>query len=266
MKKLIFLMLSVLLVSFSARTESKTNSAMQVNADTLKAKLARAQTLLGQGKSEDASAIYLDLMKNYPAEKEPVRGWIMVNGPKWQGAGPQLMLDTLNKFEKLFPDNIAILFWKGFLQASTGQNEQANQIFEKLIKLQPDTAVNYTANGQVLMEMSRFDEAFQNFEKATQLDPKRWDVFQMKALALAKLKRYDEALATINRALDMKPNYPFIVYYNRACIYSLSGDKKNALDDLKTSFSMNPSLKAQAVKDEDLKSLYDDEEFKKITM
>jgi len=65
--------------------------------------------------------------------------------------------------------------------------------------------------------------------------------------------------------VELAPNQPVNIY-NRACIYCLKGDKANALADLEKAISMNPFFKESARKDEDFKSLYDDEDFKKITL
>lgn len=53
--------------------------------------------------------------------------------------------------------------------------------------------------------------------------------------------------------------------YNRACIYSLKGKKANTIADLERAIGMEPSFREYARTDEDFKSLYDDEDFKKLT-
>ena len=87
----------------------------------------------------------------------------------------------------------------------------------------------------------------------------------MQADALLKLGRYDEAISTYNKAVEIAPEYA-VVIYNRGCAYCRKGDKANALADLKKAISLNPQFKASAPKDEDFKSLWDDEEFKKLTL
>ena len=264
MKKLIFLVFSILLISFSySDAQVSTNQSAQLKGDTLKAKLRKAQSLVRQGNSEEASKIYLSLMESYPDSKEAVQGWIIANAYK-APSGPEFIQNALDQFEKQYPDNIAIVFWKAFLQASTGKNELALENFDKLTKIQPDSAVNHIGKGQVLYTMGRYIEAYEAFERATTVEPKRQDVWGMKALALAKLGRFDEAISSINKGLDLAPNDP-VSTYNRACIYCLKGDRVNALADLKKAISINPSFKKQAIIDEDFKSLYNDEEFKKLT-
>jgi tetratricopeptide (TPR) repeat protein len=81
---------------------------------------------------------------------------------------------------------------------------------------------------------------------------------------LIKIGKLNEALTTVNKAIELSPNDANAVY-NRACIYSLSGDKKKAISDLKKAIELNPELKKYAPSDSDLKSLYDDEGFKELT-
>jgi tetratricopeptide (TPR) repeat protein len=113
--------------------------------------------------------------------------------------------------------------------------------------------------------MNRNEEALKAFEKATSLDPKRFDVWGMQADALSKLGKYNEAISIYSKAIEINPNYAGIIY-NRGCAYCRKGDKLNALADLKRAISLNPQLKAYAPKDEDFKSLWDDEDFKKLTL
>jgi tetratricopeptide (TPR) repeat protein len=83
----------------------------------------------------------------------------------------------------------------------------------------------------------------------------------MKAMELAKLEKFDEAIATLGKGIEINPNFP-VNFYNRACIYSLKGDKANAIKDLKQAITMNPDFKKSAVTDEDFKSLWENDEFK----
>jgi tetratricopeptide (TPR) repeat protein len=134
----------------------------------------------------------------------------------------------------------------------------------RLIKIQPDTALNYIVKGQALYAMGKYKEAYKAFNKATSLDPKRVDVWGMKAGALAKMGKFTKAIAAADKGLETAPDNP-VGMYNRACIYSLKGDKAHALADLKKAISLDPSFKESARKDEDFKNLYSDEEFMKLT-
>lgn len=231
--------------------------------DSLKAGLLRAKHLAQQGKKEEASKIYTNLMEIYLEDKEPVKQWLILNMRRVP-TGEEEAIQSLDQLGELYQKNLAIVFWRMFLEAEHGRNEAAMEDVEKLIKLQPDSAINWVAKGQICAEMKQFEEASKAFEKATTLDPKRGDVWGMKAGVLAKLGRFDKALSSANKGIELMPGF-FVGIYNRACVYSLKGDKANALADLKKAIELNPSIKQHARTDEDFKNLFDDEDFKNLT-
>jgi tetratricopeptide (TPR) repeat protein/putative intracellular protease/amidase len=239
-------------------------SEAQVKTDTIKATLIKAQNLFKEGKAEEASKIYTSLMESHPDNREAVQGWIIAN-MKRTPTGEEEMIKSLEELGKKYPTNTGIIFFKAFIEGEYGHNEEALIDIDRLIKIQPDTALNYIAKGQTLYSMEKYEESFNSFDKATSLDPKRPDVWGMKAGALAKMGKFDEAIVSVTKGLELAPDDPTGIY-NRACIYSLKGDKANALADLKKAVSMNPSFKEYARKDEDFKSLWDDEDFKKLTL
>jgi len=260
MKNLVSLMILVSVIVLPQITEAQTISNQQ---DTLKAALMRAQSLAKQGNTEEASKIYTDLMGNFPDNRDAVQGWLMIN-MKRTATGEEEAIKQLEELAKSYPKNTGILFFKAFLNAEYNHSEEAMKDIEKLIRIQPDTALNYILRGQVLSRMKEYQGAFEAFDRATSLDPKRFDVWNMKAVSLSKLGKLDDALTAIDKAVEMAPKHP-VNFYNRACIYSLKGDKANALADLEKAISMSVSFKKSAINDEDFKSLYDDEEFKKLT-
>lgn len=266
MKKTIFSLISFLVIVFNFNSEAQVNASQKEPSeiDSLKAYLQEAQLLTKQGHPEEASKIYLKVIENYPDNREAVQGWFIANMRRSSSGGEGAM-KLMEELGNSYPDNTAIIFWKAFIEAETGQNEAALMDIDRLIKIQPDDALNFILKGQVLYALEQYTEAWQAFDRATTLDPSRWDVCGMKANSLAKIGKFDDAIIAINKGLELAPDEPVNIY-NRACIYSLKGDKANALADLQKAISMNPYFKESARKDEDFKSLYDDEDFKKLIL
>ena len=223
----------------------------------------KARQLMMQGQKEEANAIFSKLMASEPDNKMAVQYWLIAN-MKRSPTGEMDAIVQLDSLHKLYPKNTGVIFYKIFILAEYGKNEEALAGFEELTRLQPDSALNWIGKGQVLSGMKRHQEAVEAFEKALTLDPKRFDVWGMEAIEMSQLKKYDEALVAINKGIDLNPAYAGNIY-NRACIYCLKGDKIHAMEDLSTALAKMPQLKQQARKDEDLKSLWEDAEFKKIT-
>jgi tetratricopeptide (TPR) repeat protein len=231
--------------------------------DSVNAELFRARSLAMQGNTSDASEICKRIMKSNPGNKDAVRLWLMINMKRTPTAEEDA-IKMLNALEKSYPENSAILFWKSFLQAEHGHNEEALAGFETLTKIQPDTAVNWIAKGQVLQELERYEEAGDAFDKAASLAPERLDIQGMKGIALARQGKYDEAIDAFNKALRVNPDSP-VDLYNRACVFSLKGDRSGALEDLGRAISLNPGFKQSARSDEDFKNLWDDDDFRNLT-
>jgi tetratricopeptide (TPR) repeat protein len=266
MKKFIFCLIFLLVIVCIQKSLACTAADQQTQSqrDTTRAHLQKAMMLTRQGNTVEASKIYIGIIESEPDNREAVQGWLMAN-MKRSPTGEEDAIKSLEELNKAYPKNTGIIFFKAFLEAEYNHNEEALKDIDKLISIQPDTAVNYVLKGQALSAMGKHDESFKAFDRATTLDPKRFDVWGMKAGELAKIGRFDEAILSADKGLDLAPNNPTVIY-NRACIYSLKGDKANALADLKKAISMNPSFKEYARKDEDFKSLFNDEDFKKLTL
>jgi len=202
----------------------------EAQISTFKEELAKAQTLAQQGKTEEASKIYTSLMVSHPDNREAVQGWIIAN-MKRTPTGEEEMIGQLEGLEKLYPKNTAILFFKAYVQGEYKHYDESLATIEKLVTMQPDSASNWGFKGALLSSMNKYEEAISSYNMAIKLDPNQAEYI-----------------------------------YNRGCAYCLKGDKVNALADLKRAISFNPQLKSWAPKDEDFKSLWDDEDFKKLTL
>jgi len=71
--------------------------------------------------------------------------------------------------------------------------------------------------GGVLIELERYEEALEIFEKALEINPDFVDAINNKAITLAKLERNFEALSTFHQAYNIDPDN-FITIENMASI------------------------------------------------
>jgi tetratricopeptide (TPR) repeat protein len=230
---------------------------------TLKDDIAKARNLAQQGNTTEASKIFTDIMGKYPDNREAVQGWLMVN-MKRSPTGEEEAIKQLEDLGVLYPDNTAILFFKSYLQTENKHFDEALGSVEKLLKIQPDSALNWLMKGQILELMNKNDEALTAYRTATNLDPKNPDAWQNLAGLLAKTDKLDEAISSYTSAIQLAPDQA-LFFYNRGCAYCLKGDNNSALCDLGKAISMDSRFKSYATRDEDFTSLWDNEDFKKLT-
>ena len=255
MKRSVLFLIPFLVIVFKLNSEAQVNTSQEdlTKRDSLVAQLKRAQLLTTQSRFDEALKTYTGIIEREPDNRDAVQGWFMAK-MRQTSTGGEGALKLIEDLGKSYPGNTAILFWKSFIEASSGLNDEALRDNDKLIKIFPDDPLNFILRGQVLQAKGDYSESSQAFEKATSLDPSRWDVWGMKAGSLAKTGKYDEAILSINKGIELAPDQS-VNFYNRACIYSIKGDKTNALIDLQKAISMNPAFKGNARKDEDFKKL-----------
>ncbi len=255
MKKLAFFLVPLAAIIISYRSYGQ--------VPTVKDELAKAQALAKEGNTTEASAVYTDIMGKYPNNRDAVQGWLILN-MKRSPTGEEEAIKQLEELEKTYTDNTGIMFFKAFIQAEYNHSDEALATIEKLISIQPDTALNYILKGQLLESVNRDEEAMEALNRATMLDPKNPDAWQIQAGLFLKAEKYDDAILSYDRAIQLAPAQP-VFLYNRGCAYCLKGDLENALADLGKAISINPRFKSSAASDEDYKSLWENEDFKKLT-
>jgi len=261
--KLIFVFLLALTISLGSTAQETKEEQKEQKADSPQSELVKAKSLIQQGNKAEGSKILCSIMATHPDNREAVQFWLIAN-MKRSPTGEIDAVKSLDSLNEVYPKNTGILFFKAFILVEYGKNEEALPIVEHLTIAQPDSADNWILKGQLLQAMDKSIDAVISFDKAIKLNPARTDVYGMKSASLIKIGKLDEALTTVNTAIELSSNNATAIY-NRACIYSLNGNKKEALADLKKAIEINPDLKKYAPTDTDLKSLYDDEEFKKLT-
>ena len=119
-----------------------------------------------------------------------------------------------------------------------------------------------------LYSAGQYAEAVKVLDDVIKNSPTYIPAYIEKGRALKKMGQIKEALAAVNQALAMKPadagfgNLTPTLLYNRACYKALAASPlPDVLADLKQAISGDPTLKADAPKDEDFKSIWDKKEF-----
>ncbi|MGR3292715.1 MAG: tetratricopeptide repeat protein, partial [Candidatus Scalindua sp.] len=144
-----------------------------------------------------------------------------------------------------------------------GQYKKAKDAFEKAAELKPDFADAWINRGIALGDLEQHEEAVKSYDKAIALNSDDEVAWGNKGYELTKSGKYEEAILHHNKAIDLKPDYA-IAWYNKAYAYFLKGEKGKSLENLRKAIELELKWKEYARNDEDLKNLWDNEDFKKI--
>jgi len=172
-------------------------------------------------------------------------------------------LKAYDKAIKIKPDYANAWNSKGICLGELKRYGEALKAFNKSIKIKPDDVWAWYNKGLTLNQLERHEEALKAYDRAIKIKPDYIDSLNQKGIVFILLGRLEEALETFDKIIEIKPDFA-TAWYNKACVYSLKGNKNNALKNLSKAIELDARWKNGAKKDKDFKTLWDDEDFKKI--
>lgn len=167
------------------------------------------------------------------------------------GMEEALQLDPANPFNYSYLARI---------QLCNGHPDEAIDRMRQAIALDPNMAWSYTFLAQILESQARWDEALQNYKTACGVNDTQaeWSVY---AHALWRAGRREDAIKTAKIGAT-KPEAA-VGSYVLACVYALTGYRREALHLLRRSIALGYVPESIAM-DSDLASLRGDPEFKLV--
>ena len=95
-----------------------------------------------------------------------------------------------------------VLIHKGMDKVKRMKYEEALEIFERLIDMNPHIPEAWNNKGVALYRLGRPEESIQCYDRSLALDPENMDAFRNKGLALHSLGRMEEALQAYDTVLQ----------------------------------------------------------------
>jgi tetratricopeptide (TPR) repeat protein len=121
-----------------------------------------------------------------------------------------------------------LMFQEAIASETTGNKEQAVELYLKLIETHPDYAPAYLNIGTLYFLDKKFGRAAEFYRQATEVDPNYCLAFFNYANALEELGCYDESISAYLRALEINPKYDD-AHYNLGLAYQRKQDNRKAL-------------------------------------
>lgn len=112
---------------------------------------------------------------------------------------------TLQELHEIHADDMMDMARAGEMLFAQGQLDQARDIFEGLVALNPHIAHYHTALGCVYLRQKRVDDALNEFNIAIEKNPYDIDAFTNRGEILLTKGKLEEALNDFNKAIDLDP-------------------------------------------------------------
>ncbi|MCP4238076.1 MAG: tetratricopeptide repeat protein [Aestuariibacter sp.] len=120
-----------------------------------------------------------------------------------------------------------------------GRLIDAEQVYRKAIKKQPNFVEAHNNLGNVLVDLERFDDAIRAYRKAVDLKPGHPMLLNNLGNAFQLQGENDKAIKWLNKALDKDPGYGD-AYNNLGHAFSDLGDIDQAISAFRKSIELNP--------------------------
>ena len=123
-----------------------------------------------------------------------------------------LSSDT-SEFKKLIADHkmacagdSRFLIQEAILRNSEGQTQQALQLVDQAIKIDPVNSIAFWWQGHFYYMLSDYNKSLIAFTRSLELDPKNSDAAEGKGESLSALSRSDDAISSYSEAIKLDPS------------------------------------------------------------
>lgn len=185
-----------------------------------------------------AAENYLKYVQSQP--ENPLSGWLKLAQTYQNLKDTEKAIAAYREALKIRPDDIKSNYSLAQLLSSSGQYEEAEAVFKKLISINPQDAVTYY--NQIIQMYDRagqYEKAIEAARKIIELNPKNEVAIYNLAIMYFKLNRYEEAVKALQDCLNLKNDYIY-AWYNLGLVYNKMNKHQEAVEAFKKYNALAP--------------------------
>jgi len=155
------------------------------------------------------------------------------------------------------------LFKKGVNLMADERLEDAVEVFEQALRIDPDNIETLMKLGYARFHLDDHSESLKVYDRILDIDVTNPEAWNLKGLVHYEQKKYAKALDAVEKAVESDPIYG-MAWYNRGCYQSLLNQVPEALDSLKRSIEIDVKNARKSMRDRDFLNVRTEEGFKRI--
>ena len=121
-----------------------------------------------------------------------------------------------------------------------GDNDQANQLYQKILSTDPQNVDALHYSGVIAMQAGKIDRAIQLIEKAIAIRPDISGFHSNLAMAYKENNQFQPSLDHYNKALSLKPKDP-VILFNLGALHQAFSKYENAQTLYEESYRIDPN-------------------------
>jgi len=155
------------------------------------------------------------------------------------------------------------LFKKGINLMADEKLEDAAQVFEQVLRIDPGNVDALLKLGYARFHLDEHLDALRVYDKILDIDVTNAEAWNLKALVHYEQKNYAKALDSVEKSVESEPTFG-MAWYNKACFLSLLNQIPESIEALKRAIEIDVKNAKRAVKDKDFVNVRVEEGFKRI--
>jgi len=159
--------------------------------------------------------------------------------------------------------NIKKLFKKGVNLMADEKLDDAIEIFEQALRIEPDNVEILMKVGYARFHLEDHLDALKIYDKVLEIDITNPEAWNLKGLVHYEQRKYAKALDAVNKAIDSDKTYG-MAWYNKACFLSLLNQVPESLQALKYAIEIDVKNARKSIRDKDFANVRIEEGFKRI--
>jgi len=145
------------------------------------------------------------------------------------------------KILKKQPDNGAVLHMLGVIHSEHGNYQLAIKYIKKVLQLNSANYHAYYNLGNAFRLNGQSEKAINSYRKVIHIDPYFVDAYHNLGIVLQDRGQLDEAVACYQKAIQLNPNF-YNAYYNLGNIFKAKGQPDEAIACYQKTIELNPNI------------------------
>ena len=155
------------------------------------------------------------------------------------------------------------LFKKGVNLMADEKLEEAVEVFEQALRIDPDNIETLMKLGYARFHLDDHLGAIRVYDKILDIDVTNPEAWNLKSLVHYEQKKFAKALDSVEKAVESDPTYG-MAWYNKACFQSLLNQVPESLESLKRSIEIDVKNARKSIRDRDFLNVRTEDGFKRI--
>ncbi|MGD2250804.1 MAG: tetratricopeptide repeat protein [Candidatus Methanofastidiosia archaeon] len=149
------------------------------------------------------------------------------------------ILKEVEKIDRKSEKNETILSWKGVALVGLQKYEEALQVFDGALKINPENAEAWYNKGVALGNLGKYEEEITCYDEALRINPQDAKAWYNKGVALGNLGKYEETIICYDEALRINPQYAK-AWYNKGVALGNLGKYEEEITCYDEALRINP--------------------------